>query len=163
MTRGVLVDVPALKGVESLEPGYAITTADLEAWEASTGITVRTGDVLLIRTGRWARVRRHGQWNFLEAAAGLHYSTAKWLKERGVAALGSDGVSDAIPSGVEGLGSPVHALALVALGMPLLDNLDLDRLAAEAASRGRWEFLFIGAPLRAVGGTGSPLNPLAIF
>ena len=162
-TRGVLVDVPWLKGVDYLEPGTAITIEDLTEWEDKTGITVASGDVLLVRTGRWQRVRQEGQWNFLEAAAGMHASVATWLKQRDVAVIGCDGVSDVMPSGVEGLANPLHELVLVGLGMRILDNLNLDDVAAAAKSRDRWEFLFVGAPLRVVGGTGSPLNPLAVF
>lgn len=158
-TRGVLVDMPRFRGVDFLEPGTAITAQDLEAWERQTGIRIGSGDVLLIRTGRWERVRQMGQWNFLQAAAGSHASVAKWLKERDVAVIGSD----VMPSGVEGLLNPLHELVLVGLGMPILDNLDLDAVAEAAAQRDRFEFLFVGAPLRVVGGTGSPLNPLAIF
>ena len=163
ITRGVLIDMPWLKGVGYLEPGTAITIADLESWEKKTGVTVGSGDVLLIRTGRWVRVREKGQWNFVGSAAGSHASVARWLKERDVAVIGSDGVSDVMPSGVEGLFNPLHELVLVGLGMPILDNLDLDPVAEAASKRNRWTFLFIGAPLRVPGGTGSPLNPLAVF
>ncbi len=162
-TRGILMDIPWLRGVDYLEPGTAITVADLEAWEEKTGITVSSGDVLLIRTGRWERVRQQGQWNFVGQAAGSHASIAKWLKARDVAVIGSDGVSDVMPSGVEGRVNPLHELVLVGLGMPILDNLDLDAVAAAAVERNRWEFLFVGVPLRVQGGTGSPMNPLAIF
>lgn len=162
-SRGILIDIPWLRGIDYLEPGTAITIADLEAWEERTGLRVSSGDVLLIRTGRWERVRQEGQWNFVGQAAGSHASIAKWLKERDVAVLGSDGVSDVMPSGVEGLMNPLHELVLVGLGMPLLDNLDLDALAEAAVERNRWEFLFIASPLRVQGGTGSPLNPLALF
>jgi kynurenine formamidase len=161
--RGVLVDMPWFMGVDYLEPGTAITVSDLEAWERRTGIVVGTGDVLIIRTGRWELVRQKGPWNFVEKAAGSHASVAKWLKQRDVAVIGSDGVNDVMPSGVDGLANPLHELVLVALGMPILDNLELDALSAEALRRNRWVFLFVGAPLRARGGTGSPLNPLAIF
>ena len=163
LARGVLVDMPWLNGVDFLEPGTAVTAADLEAWEEKTGIKVASGDVLLLRTGRWERVRQKGQWNFLAGAAGMHASVAKWLRARDVALIGCDGVSDVMPSGVEGLANPLHELVLVGLGMRILDNLNLDDVAAAAASRKRWEFLFVGAPLRVVGGTGSPLNPLAVF
>lgn len=162
-TRGILVDVPLLLGVDFMEPGTAVTVADLEAWEKRAGVEVGSGDVLLIRTGRWERVRRQGQWNFLESAAGSHASIARWLRARDVAVIGCDGVSDVMPSNVEGLANPLHALVLVGLGMPILDNLALDALAREAKQRGRWEFLMVGAPLRVRGGTGSPLNPLAVF
>jgi kynurenine formamidase len=162
-SRGILIDMTWLRGVDYLEPGTAITVADLEAWEQRTGIRVGSGDVLLIRTGRWERVRQVGEWNFVGNAAGSHATVARWLKDRDVAVLGSDGVSDVMPSGVEGLINPLHALVLVGLGMPLLDNLDLDAVAAAARARNRWEFLFVGSPLRVEGGTGSPMNPLAIF
>ena len=80
-----------------------------------------------------------------------------------MALIGCDGVSDVMPSGVEGLANPLHELVLVGLGMRILDNLNLDDVAIAAAQRERWEFMFVGAPLRVVGGTGSPLNPLAVF
>ena len=162
-TRGVLIDMPRFLGQEWMEPGHAITVADLKAWEKATGVTVTAGDVLLIRTGRWAKIAAEGQWNFLEKAAGSHASIAPWLKDRNVAVIGSDGVSDVMPSGVEGLVNPLHELVLVALGRPILDNLDLEAVAAEAARQDRATFLFVGAPLRVKGGTGSPLNPLAVF
>ena len=155
--------VDSVSSVAMTEPGYAITVEDLEDWEAKTGVRVGSGDVLLIRTGRWEQVRQKGQWNFLEAAAGSHASIAPWLKERDVAIIGCDGVSDVMPSGVEGLANPLHELVLVGLGMPILDNLDLGALARAARERNRWTFLFVGSPLRVVGGTGSPMNPIAVF
>jgi kynurenine formamidase len=124
---------------------------------------VGSGDVLLVRTGRWARLRDKGPWNFLEGAAGMHASVATWLKARDVAVIGCDGVSDVMPSNADGRVNPLHELVLVGLGMPILDNLDLDAVASEALRRGRNEFLYVGAPLRVTGGTGSPLNPLAVF
>ena len=163
VTRGVLVDLPWLRGVDYLEPGEAIRTTDLEAWEAKTGIRIGGGDVLLVRTGRWARDRKLGTSPIVDGAAGLHVSVARWLKHRGVAGLGADGGNDVIPSGVEGTQAPLHELAVAGLGMPLFDALDLDALAAEALKQRRWEFLFIAAPLRVEGGTGAPINPLAVF
>ena len=162
-TRGVLVDMAWFRGVDFLEPGDSVTAADLEAWEAKTGIIVGAGAVLLVRTGRWQRARQFGPNHLINGAAGLHASVAKWLKQRDVAIVGSDGGNDVIPSGIEGMLFPFHELALVGLGMPLLDSLDLDALASEALKHERWEFLFIGAPLRVQGGTGAPLNPLAVF
>lgn len=162
-TRGVLVDMPRMLGVDFLKPGAAVTVADLEAWEKQSGVTISSGDVLLLRTGRWAKVKQDGQYNFLAAAAGMHASVAAWLKARDVAVIGCDGVSDVMPSGVEGLVNPLHELVLVGLGMPILDNLDLEAVAQQAIKSGRSTFLFVGAPLRVHGGTGSPLNPLAVF
>lgn len=162
-TRGVLVDIPAFLGVDYMQPGHALTAEDFEAWEKATGVTIRSGDVLLVRTGRWAKIAKDGQWNFLEKAAGSHASLAKWLKQRDVAMIGCDGVSDVMPSGVEGLANPLHELVLVGLGMPILDNLNLEDVAQEAAKRNRYTFLYVGAPMRVEGGTGSPLNPIAVF
>lgn len=163
ISRGVLVDVPWLRGVRFLDRGEAITIADLEAWEAKTGIAIGQGDVLLIRTGRWVLDQRKGALFLGLGAAGLHVSAVKWLKERDVAALGSDAGNDVIPSGVEGESIPVHLLTIVALGMPIFDNLRLDALASEVLKRQKQEFLFIAAPMRVKGGTGAPINPLAVF
>ncbi len=163
VARGVLVDLPLLRGVEYLEPGTGITPADLEEWEAFAGVTIGEGDVVLVRAGRWARRAEEGPWATVTRAAGLNASAAPWLHERGVAVLGSDYTNDQLPSGIPGVFMPIHQLALVAMGMPLFDNLDLEAVAGTASELGRWEFLFVAAPLAVPGGTGSPLNPLAIF
>ncbi len=92
-----------------------------------------------------------------------HATAAGWLKERDVAALGSDAASDLLPSGVPGVTHPVHLLVIVAMGMPIFDNADLKALAEEAARLERWEFLLTAAPVRVPGGTGSPLNAIATF
>ena len=162
-SRGVLVDMAWFHDVDFLEPGRAITVSDLEAWETRTGVRLGSADVVLIRTGRWERVRQKGSWSVVEAAAGIHSSVASWLKARDIAAIGSDGAGDVLPSNVDGHIFPLHELLLVGLGMPILDNLDLDAAADEARRRDRWTFLFVGAPLRVEGGTGSPLNPIAVF
>ena len=163
VTRGVIVDLPRYFGVDYIAAGTAIFADDIEAWEEKSGVTIGSGDVLLIRTGRWQQEAEDGQWDMTETAAGMDAAFAKWLKERDVALIGSDGISDAVPSGVDGLALPLHELVVAGLGMHMLDNLDLDEVAAEAAARNRATFMFVGAPLRVPGGTGSPLNPLAIF
>ncbi len=162
-TRGVLVDIPMLRNVAYLKKGDIIKPEDMVAWEKKTGIKIKSGDVLLIRTGRWSRYKEEGSWDFGKDAIGLHPTMAKWLKKRDVAVIGSDGVSDTYPSGIEDIGAPIHQLLLVALGMPLLDNLQLEELATKAANLNKWEFLFVTAPLRIPGGTGSPINPIATF
>lgn len=162
-TRGVLVDLPGLYGVTSLEPGTVITVDHLEAWEKATGITVSQGDVLLLRTGRWVRAANDDTFNPLRGTAGLHASVGPWLKARGVSAIGCDAISDVVPGGVEGVFNPVHVVANYALGMPLFDHLQLDELAREAARQGRWTFLFTASPLYIEGATGSPLSPFAHF
>jgi kynurenine formamidase len=133
------------------------TAADLEAWERKTGVRIAGGDVVLIRGGRWAPGAPP------EAAVGIHPATAAWLRERGVAAVGVEGSTDGPASLVPGITHPFHVLALVAMGMPQLENLDLDALAREAAARRRWSFLFVAAPIVVRGGTGAPINPLAVF
>lgn len=162
-TRGVLVDLPRLWGVDYLSDGKAIYAEDLQAWEKKSGVRIQSGDALLIRTGRWVRRSEKGPWNSKVPAAGLHASCLPWLKERDVAILGSELALDVYPSGVEGLSSPVHTVAIVAMGVPILDNCDFDELSRIANDLGRWEFLLMAAPLAVDGGTGSPLNPLAIF
>jgi len=163
VTRGVLVDVARLRGVEYLEPGTPIYVDDLEAWERETGLRIGTGDVVLVRAGRWARRADEGAWATARLGAGFHVSVVPWLHERGVAMIGSDYINDVVPSGVEGIGLPVHQLTLVSMGLWLFDNLDLERVAEVAAEQGRWEFMLVAAPLAVPGGTGAPLNPVAIF
>jgi kynurenine formamidase len=163
VTRGVLLDVPARHGVDALEPGTPIFPEDLEAAEAAVGLRVRAGDALLVRTGRWEWRRSHGAWDAGRLAAGLDASCLPWLRARDVAVLGSDCVSDVLPSRVEGVGMPIHTVGIVAMGVHLLDNLDLDALATACAAEPRWEFLFTVAPLVLRRGTASPVNPIALF
>jgi kynurenine formamidase len=163
VARGVLVDVARLKGVKYLEPGTPIYVEDLEAWERQARVKVGAGDILLVRNGRWARRAEKGAWATSREGSGLHASVLPWLKSRDVAMIGSDNTNDVLPSRVDGVSQPIHQVALVAIGMPIFDNLDLDAVAAEAARRNRWEFLIVTAPLAVKNGTGSPLNPTAIF
>jgi len=161
LARGVLIDIPSLRGVPYLEPGTPIFPADLDAWEKRSHAKVGPGDVVLVRTGRWARRAAVGPWG--GKFAGLHGSCAQWLHQRDVAVLGSDAASDVLPSGVDGVDMPIHRLCIVAMGIWILDNCDLEALAGEARKRGRWEFLIQVAPLAVPGGTGSPVNPIATF
>ena len=163
VTRGVLVDVPRLKGVPYLEPGTPIYVEDLDAWEEMAGVTVQPGDAVFIRTGRWARRAEVGPWNISQNAAGLHASTMPWFKSRDVSFMGSDAALDVVPSLVEDVRLPVHLLTIVAMGVDLFDNQDLEALAETAASLNRWEFTLVAGPLAVENGTGSPVNALAIF
>jgi kynurenine formamidase len=163
VTRGVLLDIPALRGVDALEPGEPIFPEDLEAAEKKAGLQVQPGDALLVRTGRWTWRRANGPWDAGSLAAGLDASCLPWLRGRDVATLGSDGVSDVLPSRVDGVGMPIHTTVIVAMGVHLLDNLDLDNLATACAEEARWEFLFTVAPLVLRRGTASPVNPIALF
>ncbi len=163
-TRGVLIDIPRLKGVPYLEPGTAIYVEDLEAWEKKAGVKVSAGDALFVRTGVWARRKALGPWLRGRAeggrSAGLDPSVIPWLKKREIAIMGSDHPQYVAPSSLRGA---VHDFALLYLGVHLFDNCDLEALADAAAARNRWEFLLTAAPLAIVGGTGSPINPIATF
>ena len=163
MTRGIIVDIPRMKNLPYLEPGTAIYPADLEAWEKYAGIKIGSGDALFLRTGRWARRTEKGAWNVAANAAGFHASVMPWLKQRDVALLGNDGVNDVQPSGIEGSPRPIHQLAIVAVGLPLIDVMDLEAAAETAARLKRWEFLVTGSAVPVLGGTGFPLNPIATF
>ncbi len=162
--RGVLLDIPRLRGVDWLEITERITPEDLDAAERRQGVRVEEGDILLVATGRDARRSAKGSWSPAEGLAGLDASCVPWLHERRIAVLGCDGVSDAIPNpDTERWPLPVHQCCLVAMGVHLLDNLRLDRLSAACAARERHEFLFVVSPLRIERGTGSPINPVALL
>jgi len=165
VSRGVLLDIPRLRGVPWLEGGAEIGPDELAAAEREQGVRVEAGDILLVAGGRDARREHEGPWSPLEGGlAGLHPECIPWLRERDVAVLGSDGVSDALPGRrIDGWPLPVHQCTLVAMGVHLLDNLMLGRLREACARHGRWEFLLSVAPLRVDRGTGSPVNPIAMF
>jgi kynurenine formamidase len=172
-TRGVLIDLPKLKGVPFLEPGTPIYPADLEAWEKRAGVKVSAGDALLIRTGRWVRWEQVGPWNVDLKMAGLDPSCIPWLRQRDVALLLGETPHDVHPPAQPELATLdmgnrpgrviVHNFTLIYLGAHVVDNVDLDELSEAASARNRWEFLFTLAPLPLATGTGSPVNPIATF
>lgn len=161
--RGVLIDMPRALEVDWLEPGTAVHADELQQAEESLGVRIGPGDAVLLRSGHGARRAVLGPWNSDNASAGLHVDAMPLLRDRGVVLLGADGDSDVRPSPVDGVHSPIHALALTALGMPLLDNLDLEALSSACAQAGRYEFLLFVAPLVVPRGTGSPVNPIAVL
>jgi putative cyclase len=167
VTRAILVDMPLMKKVDYLEPGTPILVSDLEAWEKFANVKIGRGDALFIRTGRWARRDKVGPWNVGREAAGLHGTTAPWLRQREISLLGSDGVNDVQPSGVSGpgeaAGRPIHTLAIAVLGVPLVDNGYFEDAAKEAAQRRRWDFLTTVQFTRLQGGTATNFNALGIF
>jgi kynurenine formamidase len=165
VTRGVVLDIPRTLGVPWLEPGEAISIADLEAAEAAQHVQVREGDALMVATGRDARRREHGPWSPRDVGLpGLHVECVEWLHERGVSILGSDAVHDPMPhTYAEGWALPVHQACLVGMGLHLLDNLRLDRLTDACARHDQWHFQFTVAPLHVEGGTGSPVNAIAVL
>jgi kynurenine formamidase len=164
VTRGVLLDIPVVRGVDWLEPGEAVYPEDLEAAEVREGVIVGEGDVLVLRTGYGKKVRDKGPDDVAAGGrAGWHAACLPWLHARGVAAIACDTAQDAIPSGYTSFRNPIHEVGIVAMGLWLIDNCDLEALATICTDSGRWAFFFTLAPLRWVGATGSPANPLATF
>jgi kynurenine formamidase len=162
LTRGVLVDLPRALGRAALEPGEAVSPGELQRALETSGVTLRPGDALLVRTGRWSR-RRAGDQGTETELAGLHPGCLPWLHEQDISVLGCDGITDVLPPVVPGVRLPIHEIALARMGLQLLDNLDLDAVGELCARLGRWEFLFIVAPLVIASGTASPVNPIALF
>jgi kynurenine formamidase len=158
ITRGVLLDVPMARGVEWLEDGEGADAADLERAEALTGTRVEPGDLVFVRTGYGAR--RPGGTPHLP---GLAADSLRFLHARQPAILATDSGTDAYPSPYASLHAPVHGVAMVAMGIWIIDNCDLEALAARAAELGRWNFMVTVAPLRLKNSTGCPVNPIAVF
>lgn len=163
LTKGILIDLPLLKGKEFVQAGYKISIQDIIEFEKKFNVKIEKGDILLVRTGRWKQKEVNGEWNFLDKSTGLHYNVMQLLHEREISVLGSDGTNDSNPPLIKEEGSPVHKLSIVAMGMPLLDNLNLEQLSKKAKSFSRWEFLLSIQPLKIDKGTGSPVNAIAVF
>jgi kynurenine formamidase len=177
LTKGVLFDATLLPrllepGRNWLAPGTHVHKSDLEALERIEHVKVESGDVILLYTGRWARRAALGPWptGGTPTAAGVGVAgydadAMEFVHEREVAFIGHDEWNDATPNGYPDFPNalPVHTLAIRVMGVDIFDNLDLERLAATARRLGRYEFMFTAAPLNVTGGTGSPLNPQAVF
>jgi kynurenine formamidase len=164
VSRGVLLDVAATRGLRWMERGEGVMPADLEAAEREAGVRVEPGDILLVRTGHYGRRLAEGPVNPLTAGSpGPHAALIPWLRERAVAMWGSDTHNDVTPTPYPSMGHPFHICALVGLGLWLIDNMNLEDVARACAERRRWEFLLTVAPLRLEGVTGSPVNPIALF
>lgn len=161
--RGVLLDIPRLRGVPWLEPGEQVTAEELAAAEAAQGVRVGTGDLLFVRVGHRRRRAERGAWDAAAARAGLHPYAMDFVAERRVAVLGSDGNNDVAPSTTEGVAFPIHVLAVHAMGIHLLDYLQFEDLVPVCERQRRWSFLCVVAPLRFSGATGSPVNPIAVM
>jgi kynurenine formamidase len=161
--RGVLLDIPRLRGVSWLEPGDHVTADDLMAAEQAQQVRVGQGDLLFVRVGHRRRRAELGPWDVASSRAGLHPAALEFVAERRVAVLGSDSNNDTTASLAEGVDFPVHVLAVQAMGVHLLDYLQFEDLVPLCQEAGRWSFFCVIAPLRLVGGTGSPVNPIAIL
>jgi kynurenine formamidase len=161
--RGVLLDIPRVRGTSWLEPGDHVTVDDLTAAERNQSLRVGKGDLLFVRVGHSRRRNELGPWNAADARAGLHPTAMEFVAERQVAALGSDSNSDTAPSTTEGVAFPVHVLAINAMGLHLLDYLQFEEVLQPCEDENRWSFLCVIAPLRMPTATGSPINPIAIL
>ena len=163
VTRGVLYDIARLKGVPYLQPGQRIFVEDLEAWEAMSGVKAGPGVAILLRWGRWARQEDLGPFDTGAEAAGFDNTVIPWLKERDVAIIGWE-TPGYVPQPAGDLPRlALHDFALTMLGVHHLDRADFEDLAEAAAERNRWEFMLTIAPLPIPNGTGSPVNPIAVF
>lgn len=163
LTRGVLYDVPRHRGVP-----YVTVEEPVHGWELldiaeDQGVEPRTGDAVLIRSGRAAFEEANPDANNPLALPGNHASIIEFLHDANAALLGWDLMESA---GQEEYGTPIgpiHCFAIPYMGMPLLDNANFEALSETCAKLGRWEFLLIIAPIVVIGGTGSPANPIAVF
>ena len=161
--RGLLLDIPRVRGVPWLEPGDHVTADDLITAEAAQEVRIEPGDLLFVRVGHRSRRAALGPWDAANGRAGLHPVALELLAERRIGVLGSDGNNDTAPSAAEGVDFPVHVLAVNAMGVHLMDWLQFDDLVAVCEELNRWSFLCVVAPLRLRAATGSPVNPIAIF
>ncbi|MGO8704639.1 MAG: cyclase family protein [Candidatus Brocadiia bacterium] len=164
--RGVLLDIPKLRGVQWLEPGEAVTAEELESAEKAQGVSLGQGDMLVFRTGHHRRRLELGPWDNNyggEGKAGLHAGAMGLLHERKVAVFLPDGDGETVPCNVEGMSFPVHALQVAAMGMCVADSLQFEELVKVVEEEKRQEFMVVLAPLRLPRGTGSLFNPIAVF
>lgn len=166
LSRGVLLDIARLKGVERLALDYAITVDDLNACVARQGVTVGAGDILLVRTGHMRLFTHEGdRAGFMGLQPGLSPACAEWAHDRSLAAVGADNMAVEIlhPEGLQSeMPLAFHMLALRDMGMPLGEMFNLEALAADCADDGRYSFMLSAPPLEVTGGFGSPVNPLAL-
>jgi len=164
ITRGVLLDIARLRGVDVLDADDHVYPEDLEAAEKAAGVRLEPGDVLLMRTGEGGdRRSQRRDYNPNKPRSGFQAACLPWLHERGIAMIGSDVAQDVSPAGYRTVHMPIHMVGIVAMGLWLIDNCQLEDLAATCARLGRWEFQFCLAPIRFQGVTGSPTNPIAVF
>jgi kynurenine formamidase len=165
VTRGVLLDVGRSVGTDTeLPDGFAIDAEHLDDTAAAAGISVSRGDIVLVRTGQLTRARRDGWGNYAGGdAPGLSFTTAGWLYRHEIAAVATDtwGV-EVRPNEFDAAFQPLHQVAIPHLGLLLGEMWDLDELAADCASDGRYEFLLAAGPLPVARAVGAPVNPVAV-
>jgi kynurenine formamidase len=164
VTRGVLLDIPRSRGIPWLRISDAILPSDLDAAAVSEGVQVRSGDAVLVSTGRDARRRDQGPSSPFDGMPGLHPMCLPWLHDHEIAVLGGDGISDILPNNATSdWAFPIHQCGIAGIGLHLIDNLRLDSLSAACDAVNQWDFLLSVAPLRAERATGCAVNPLAVL
>jgi kynurenine formamidase len=165
VSRGVLLDVARVKGLDVLGPGYAITPTDLDAACALAQVEIQPGDIVLIRTGQMVHLQegRRDLIAYTWPSPGLTIETAEWFHAHDVAAVAIDTlVFEVYPCQYDDIYLPVHLLHLVEMGMTQGQNWVLDALADDCAADGQYTFLLDATPLPFTNGLGSPLNPVAL-
>ena len=163
--RGVLLDVARYKGVKALEPGYAITQADLEGTAAAEKVEVKRGDLLLVRTGHMSRYLDKNDWRHfdLDPFPGVSIYATPWLHARQIAAIACDNYAVEVrPSELPAFRNPFHVVAIANMGLTLGEIFFFEELAADCAADGRYAFLLVAPPLPVVRAVGTPINPYAI-
>jgi kynurenine formamidase len=164
--RGVLVDAARHQGLDCCPDAQPIGPDLLDAALASQGVELRSGDILVLRTGYLAKwpARTGTPEEYFGASPGLSRDTVPWLHEKGVSAVAADniGVEVLVPEDASERALPLHVACLVDLGLPLGELWDLEALAEDCAADGVYEFLLVAPPLNLPGYMGSPLNPIAL-
>lgn len=161
LTRGVLLDVPKVKGEARLQAGYGVTAEDLQAAEGLAGTSLMAGDVVLVRTG-WAQHFTKDPATYLgqvDGVPGPSEDGARYLAAKGVRAVGGDTTAfEQIKPGAGHSVLPVHRILLVENGIHIIEHLNLEAASADGLA----SFFFVMCPLRIEGGTGSPIRPIAV-
>lgn len=163
--RGVLLDVARFKGLDWLPDGYGISNAELDETAAAQGVTIKRGDFVIIRTGQMERCRAEGRWGGYAGgdAPGVRFENCYWCQAHEIAAICSDtwGV-EVRPNECTDAKQPWHWVVIPAMGLTMGEMFDVAELARDCAEDHVFEFFFTGPPLNITGGTGSPINPIAI-
>ncbi|MFT4288927.1 cyclase family protein [Nocardioides sp.] len=162
VTRGVFLDLATWKGVETLEPGYAITPDEVDTYCADKGIAVESGDALIVRTGFMSA--RRAAWGDYSggAAPGLSLTMAPWLYDHEIAAVATDTWGVEVRPNEIPVFQPLHLVSLVHGGIPFGEIFDLDALAVDCREDGVYVFMFVASPLPITGAAGSPVSALAL-
>ncbi|HLF77312.1 MAG TPA: cyclase family protein [Dehalococcoidia bacterium] len=163
VSRGVLVDVPMIRGVDWLERGDGVMPEDILAAEERCGFKVEEGDILLVRTGQLRRRIIEGPAPGSLGSTACQAACLPLFHERGIAVLGSDTGNDVRPTPYTKVIQPIHQVGITAMGLWILDNANLEDVAQACRQRNRWQFMVTIGPLRLHNTTGSPVNPIAVF